>query len=103
MISVHSSDGPKGHRQHFLAFINSPKFALEPYAETELMKLTGRRGHSRRAAVSLGRFVKTIPPAMLEAGAAQSDLTDGAFSTKAACAVLKHLAPGYPLPAAPFF
>jgi fermentation-respiration switch protein FrsA (DUF1100 family) len=68
-----------------------------------MLRTTGRRGHSRRVANSLGRVINKIAGPDLEAQQSVTDMNDEDYCTRAAIAVLRHLAPGYTPPTRPFF
>ncbi len=68
-----------------------------------MLKITGKRGNSRRVANSLGRVINRVTFGAPEAQAAASDIYDEEFCGAAAATVIGHIAPGYSLPEEPFF
>ena len=103
LLGVQTITDTKGRQEHRLVSIKSPKTSLEPYLEAEVTQLTGKRGKSRRKATGIARLISKMPVAAVEAQASAIDFHDPDFCLAAAKAVLIHIAPGFQLPAAPFF
>ncbi len=102
LLGVQTIDS-NGRREHRLVSVTSPKTALEPHLESELIQLAGKRGKGRRQAISLARAIEKMPPPTIEAQASAMDLNDPEFALAAVTSVLAHIAPGFCIPSGSFF